>query len=203
MICFLKSNIRPEIQSILVLADHPETIAIPSAKGVDFVIAVEARSKTFYLLEKSVDLNSVIKNLSCWSIACQIKRERGCFLGKLITKGESKITSFKKLHKHFYGLPIESKLTSVQIGQILTRTDCQNAILEIKGGELEPTEGTKSLQASLKNMVLVFAPYHISEVFCFRFVERWRKVSSVFVAAKKLPKMHSVSCLDYAEQVLA
>jgi len=157
------SKITDKDSSVLVVGAHIGTLAIPLAKSVKRVVAIEANPSTFELLRFNVLLNGA-ENCTLHNIAASNKFEPLEFLVNTENSGGSKIRPRIENKMYTYDNPEIISVPGAPLDQILLPEEFDVIIMDIEGSEYFALQGMPELLNKAHSIMIEFVPHHIRNI---------------------------------------
>jgi FkbM family methyltransferase len=156
----LEPFLKPE-SKVLIVGSHVGSLAIPIARRVKEIYAIEANPKTFRLLVMNLALNK-ITNARVAQIAASDKREQLSFLLSRANSGGSKRAPVVR-DVYYYDRPETIQVEAHPLDEYLNET-FDAIIMDIEGSEVFALRGMPKILARASALQVEFLPHHLAKV---------------------------------------
>lgn len=158
----LEPYLTPE-RRVLVVGAHIGSLAIPIARKVQQVVAIEANPDTFRLLEWNVRLNGCT-NLELHHYAASDQPGYIRFLLSRANSGGSKREPAIKAHMYYYDQPRTIEVAAWPLDDKLAGRTFDLALMDIEGSEYFALRGMASILQNLRAIQIEYLPHHLKNV---------------------------------------
>lgn len=148
---------------VLIVGAHIGTLAIPIAKKVAQVVAIEANPITYGLLQMNLALNS-ITNCQAINIAASHQTETLEFLISRANSGGTKRVPKLKKFMYYYDQPQTQQIQAVSLDEYLADQVFDVILMDIEGSEYFALLGMQRLLSDTQALMVEFLPYHLNDV---------------------------------------
>lgn len=155
-------NLAGKKANILFIGAHIGAIAIPVAKAVNKVTAIEANPSTFLLLKLNALLNEC-KNLNLIQLAAGEKDGYIKFVQNTANSGGSKRMPIIKAINFFYDKPKIIKIKMKRLDDLINEK-FDLIFIDIEGSEYFALQGMQKLLSSSSHLIIEYIPDHLKKV---------------------------------------
>jgi len=148
---------------VLFVGAHIGAIAIPIAKSVRSVTAIEANPKTFKLLKENISLNAS-HNIVPIQVAASDKKEEIKFVQNRTNSGGSKRMPLRKSWMYFYDKPEIIDVEAEKLDTILEGKRFNIIFMDIEGSEYFALCGMPNLLSTAKYLFVEYVAHHLKNV---------------------------------------
>jgi FkbM family methyltransferase len=148
--------------SVLFVGTHIGALAIPIAKKVRTVTAIEANPDTFRLLKLNTMLNNC-ENINAIQIAASDRKGQFDFLMSKVNSGGSKRMPLVKAYNYFYDKPNIIKVNADRLDVVIP-ADHDLIVMDIEGSEYFALKGMERLLSKARHLIVEFIPHHLRNV---------------------------------------
>lgn len=148
---------------VLVVGSHIGALAIPIAKKVSHVTAIEANPDTFSLLQMNIDLNN-LRNVTAIQIAANDVGGTIDFVMNRDNSGGSKRLPLSRPFKYFYDKPEILPVAAGRLDDVIEEKNFKLILMDIEGSEYFALKGMPEIISNAHILVVEFLPHHLAEV---------------------------------------
>lgn len=148
---------------ILVVGAHVGTLAIPLAKRVEYVTAIEASPQTFELLQMNVELNGV-RNCDCFSVAAADAPGWVALLQGRANPGGNKLVPKTMRWRYRFDKPTAIRVRAERLDDLLYGRRFDIVVVDIEGAEYRAAQGMQRILSDASALVIEFVPHHLRDV---------------------------------------
>ena len=148
---------------VLLLGAHIGSIAIPVAKRVGKVCALEANPQTFQLLRINKQINEADK-LEIFRLAANDKEETLEFVLNTANSGGSKRMPLYRDEAYFSDQPETCQVKAVRLDDLFPDQKFELIFMDIEGSEYFAMRGMPNLIAKADVLISEFLPHHLLRV---------------------------------------
>jgi FkbM family methyltransferase len=186
---------------VLVVGAHIGSLAIPIAKRVNKMVAIEANPYTFSLLKRNIELNG-LANVEAHEVAASDVFEKLCFLINTQNSGGTKRKPIITNEMYTYDNPEELLVNAVPLDNLLKDQVFDLIVMDIEGSEYYALKGMQNLLENTKALVIEFVPHHlknVSNVSLEDFLSLLGAFDIMHLPSKKInvPSQHFLNVLQY------
>lgn len=148
---------------VLVVGSHIGALAIPIAKNVAHVTAVEANPHTFSLLQMNIYLNN-LRNVTAIQVAANDVEGTIDFVMSRDNSGGSKRLPLHRPFKYFYDNPNIWPVVAGRLDDVIKEKNFNLVLMDIEGSEYFALKGMPEIISNARVLVVEFLPHHLKEV---------------------------------------
>ena len=148
---------------VLVVGAHIGSLAIPIAKRVKEVVAIEANPRTYRLLEANIAINK-LTNIQAFPVAANDKEGDLQFICNRSNSGISKRMPVKRAFRFFFDRPSIINVTARRLDDQFKGEKFDLILMDIEGSEYFALKGMPKLLSKARHLVIEFRPYHLKNV---------------------------------------
>lgn len=151
--------------NVLFVGAHVGSLAIPVARRVKKVVAIEANPVTFELLRMNVVLNG-LQNVELFNFAAGDRNADVAFLASELNSGGSSIemNDGKQEEAHIYGNPGQIKVLMKPLDQVFPHACFDLIVMDIEGAETLALKGMDTLIKRSRGLLVEVFEHHLRRI---------------------------------------
>ncbi len=149
---------------VLFVGAHVGSLAIPVAKRVTRVVAIEANPATFELLQMNVALNG-LRNMETFNFAAGDRNGEVKFASSILNSGHSRVEmGYEEEQIHSYGKPEVISVPMKKLDDVFPGARFDLIVMDIEGSEAIALRGMNALVGRSRGLLVEVYERHLRHI---------------------------------------